>query len=88
MTWFQSYSLNFSTRILLRQAQNLVKPSSAVATNSPKSAFCGGFGNDDQISNEVIQFDGKNWASLPAMNVARCGAAAVFWNGMKKVLIS
>ena len=63
----------------------MVKSSSGVATLFPKSVFCGGLINGDQILNEVIQFDGKNWASLPAMNVVRCGAVAVYWNGMKKV---
>jgi len=59
----------------------LVKSGSAVATNFPKSVFCGGLNPGDQVSNEVIQFDDKKWVPFPGMNVARCGAAAVYCNG-------
>ena len=54
---------------------------SAVATDSLKSVFCGGLSSANQASRRVAQFDGKRWKALSSMKVARCGAAALFYEG-------
>ena len=53
-----------------------------MAINFPKSVFCGGLISYKSASDSVLQFDGKNWQSLSNMKVARCGAAAVYCEGM------
>ena len=58
-----------------------------MATNFPKTVFCGGIMANNQVSREVVQFDGRRWRSLPSMNTARCGAAAVFFKGKATYLL-
>ena len=57
-----------------------MKASCAVATTSLISVFCGGL-TANQVSNEVVQFDGIKWKTLVSMKIARCGPAATFYNG-------
>ena len=52
--------------------------SCAVATNHPATVFCGGIDSSNDVSKQVIKFDGVQWSVLSSLNRARCGAAAVF----------
>ena len=60
-------------------AENItVLKSCAVAINHPATVFCGGIDSRSDVSEQVIKFDGVQWMTLPSLNIARCGAAAVF----------
>ena len=50
----------------------------AVASDYSMTVFCGGMVSKKKTSSQVINFDGFRWKILPSLNVARCGAAAVF----------
>ena len=61
----------------------IIRQDCAVATNHPITVVCGGIDSSDQfhsssVSNQVMKFTGTHWMTLPSLNVARCGAAAVF----------
>ena len=55
----------------------------AVANSHPITVVCGGIDSSDRFysssaSDQVIKFTGTHWMTLPSLNVARCGAAAVY----------
>ena len=50
----------------------------AIASNYSTTVVCGGIDSNKSASNLVLKFNGIRWITLPSLNVARCGAAAVF----------
>ena len=68
---WKNHQFNNATNITMLQ-------SCAVATNHPATVFCGGIDSSNDVSKQVIKFDGVQWMVLPSLNTARCGAAAVF----------
>ena len=61
--------------------ENTILEDSAIVFHHPITVLCGGKTKSNKASKRVVRFDSVQWMKMPAMNEARCGAAAVFHKG-------
>ena len=61
--------------------ENTILEDSAVVFDHPITVLCGGKTKSNKASKRVVRFDSVQWMKMPAMNEARCGAAAVSHKG-------